>query len=385
MRKNKYLSFAAILMVFIALFTAIALAGGIRTLICLDKRYQRVDAGYVYISLQHESNPLKLPDEERTLSSFEDVYSSLQNSELYTYYEMYCQPLDISRGSGAYFDESGERLSEDSERPPCIQISRNVQHDYGLTVLRGRLLSAEDYDHQRGEAIPVLMGYDYSEVYGIGDKFTADYLFSTYSFEVVGFLNDNCKLTMSTGTVDLDRYIIMPSFQFGYLPQTEQEYVSQKIHHANRTSGKIRVAQDDYSQACDFLQSAIASSAVGNYSWTSSSLAKNMARIGVDIYTAYPVLLALSAALAPVALVLTGQYYGVHAKNTSRVSPLVTLKRAGSFAGVLFTAIVLSLMLSSVCLGYLGLARYSLWGVYASIPIALIGLLTIIGNAHRER
>lgn len=371
MRKYRKLFFFITLALYTIAFTTIALANGMQTLIQLNKTYEQIDNGHIYITLQHESNPLDLPDEEQTLETFRTVYDSLRRTDLYTYYEIYRQPLDITHGFGAFYSQSARELSEDA-RSLCVQISENVQNDFDLSILNGRSLCEEDYTHKKEDVIPVLMGFDYSKIYEVGDTFTANYLYSTYSFEVVGFLNDNCNITLSTGAIDLNKYIIMPSFEFENSPQTAQEYVTQKIHYANKTSGKISVIQEKHDQACVYIQSIINDSGIGDYSWTSSSLAENMSRSGIDIYVALPMCIALSISFIVIALIFSIKYYCVSQENTDAPLLHIVGKKFCSLFAMLLLSIILSLLISSTCLKSLGLASLSVWGIYIGIPVVLI-------------
>lgn len=214
-----------------------------------------LDDGYAYIHIQHETNPLELQDTAGTLEKFKRLHELLQQTP-YTYYEIYQQPLFSAEPAG---------------RIPCLQISRNVQNDFGLTLSEGRLLNEDDFHIGKDDRIPAIMGSDYKALLSVGDCFSAEYLFNDFNFEVIGFLEEGSAISISTSFVDLNGAAVIPSFTFLEPPASEQEYVTQKIHYANKTSGKIKVMQEDFAEAYGAVRQLLSNSAVGNYSFAFTS------------------------------------------------------------------------------------------------------------------
>lgn len=373
MSKKKYLWFVILLLVYAIFFTTVSILGGIHTFIRLDNLNNKIDKGYIYITLQHESNPLELPNQESTLKSFKKISNSLHDS--YQYYEIYRQPLDHMSISKAFYNQFDELSTTTSDAAQCIQISENVQYDFDFSVLNGRLLSASDYYHKSGKAIPVLMGSDYSKIYTLGTTFTANYLFDTYSFEVVGFLAHDSSIVLSTGSTELNRYIVLPSFDFEDTPVTELEYISQKIHNANKTSGKIKVTSAAYNQSCNDLQKIIASSEVGEYSWTTSSIEKNMSRLGINMHGIFLLLIVISIVLWISSLFLTKRYFFFW--NNTNSSFGLELKKIFSLVCLLLIALMLSTQISLRFLQALGLAKNNYWGAYSGIVMLLIEIFRV--------
>ena len=58
-----------------------------------DARSLKTDNDTVYLSIQHESDPTKLPNTPETLHDFLALYRDLSQSDAYTYYELYAQPI----------------------------------------------------------------------------------------------------------------------------------------------------------------------------------------------------------------------------------------------------------------------------------------------------
>ena len=228
------------------------LYGGI--LLKLQRRALQIDNGFVFLTLQHESNPTEMPFTEKSINDFNELYREfISEEQLYTYYEIYTQPLLI-----------------EGQECDCAQISSNVLNDFSVKVEGGRTFCETDFLAKENKAIPILAGNDLKDKYNLGDVFQANYLYENYSFEVIGYLQPETQIRRSSGTIFLDSYLVMPSLFFDYQPQTETQYVSQLIHGANKVSGKIRVLPQDLGKAKEVVQEFIESAGVGEFSYYSS-------------------------------------------------------------------------------------------------------------------
>lgn len=222
----------------------------------LQDRALETDCGYAYITLQHESNPTKLPQTQESLDGFDEIFEKLTaNQKEYTYYEMYRQPLFIN-----------------GDQHESIQISNNVISDFALKIDSGREFCQEDFISEKGEPIPVILGNNLKDSYNLNDEFLAQYLYEDYLFRVIGFLSPGAEIQRSTGTISLDSYYVMPSIEFTYKPTTETQYISQIIHRANKTSGKIRVLPENLQEVKNYVSEILAQSQVGEFSYSSSIL-----------------------------------------------------------------------------------------------------------------
>ncbi|MCQ2558273.1 MAG: hypothetical protein MJ135_04040, partial [Oscillospiraceae bacterium] len=117
-----------------------------------------------------------------------------------------------------------------------------------------------------------ILGADYASVYQIGDSFQADYLFSSFNFEVTGFLERGSEIAYSHQYTPLDSYVVIPFFRFEDEPQSEKEWVTQKIHNANLTSGEVVVPVAEADKANELIQEILSESSVGEYSASWSSI-----------------------------------------------------------------------------------------------------------------
>lgn len=277
-----------------------------------ENKLNEANNDYILLSIQHESNPTLLPSDNSTLSQFINIYESLNESDQYDYYEVYQQPLYILE-SGEFFDYN-DNLHSDNEPTPCVQVSENVLYDFDIFLLEGRSLSGDDFILYKDASIPILLGYDYRPIYEIGYIFEANYLFTSYNFEVVGFLGEGSSIDKSNGSIVLDKYLVIPSVTFEYSPQGEDEYATHKIHYANKTSGILKVMPSKHNSVQDDIEQLLTNTAVGDYSWYSSNaILTNPIFGGLTLMS----LKILSGGVAAVLLVLLVVLFIMYYRHTS--------------------------------------------------------------------
>lgn len=309
MHKKRCRLYILIIVLLLILGVSTYVSNGLNKFITISKSILESDEGNVYISIQHESNPLDLPDTVNTLENFRLIHNALKRNDSFTYYEIYTQSLFNNENQIIAYDDSTWELSTECDGILCAQISENVQFDFKFGTENGRLFIRDDFLIERGKNIPVLLGSEYNGVYEIGVIIPAEYLFSAFNFEVIGFLENNTEITLPMGSVTLDKYIIMPSFEFIDAPSSNQEYVTQKIHYANKTSGILKVNSNEYNQAINSLQELIDKSEVGEYSYYSSSPEKNMLQHGIDVHILYPVCISLTILVSVLTFIVSLKYY----------------------------------------------------------------------------
>lgn len=181
----------------------------------------------------------------------------------YTYYEIYSQYLENPSLQGTFYRAESGELKEGAEAIYCTQISRNVIEDFQLEVSKGRLFSETDY--VLGEKIPVLMGHGYAEIYEIGDVFECNYLFDTYSFEVVGFLKEGSKISPNGENFGLDNQVVIPAFA---IDETKEITPGLKIHYANKTSGTVILPRENAERFYGIIVPLLENAELGEYTWT---------------------------------------------------------------------------------------------------------------------
>lgn len=218
---------------------------------------ESIDREHVYFQLQQESSPFSVP-----LEKYLELYAQLCNNSRYDYYECYLQYLQKLPASQEFFDYEMEALSENCEAALCIQVSENLQANNHLECYAGRLLTDKDYQFQGG-TIPVVLGYEYRDVFPLGAQFSASYLYDEYTFEVVGILEKDAGIYNPTQMIDLDKYIIMPSF---HVADVSDNTDGISIHYANKTSGLIIAPKEDFTYISKDIKQLLADADCGKYS-----------------------------------------------------------------------------------------------------------------------
>ena len=218
-----------------------------------------------YILIQHESNPLKEPDAKGLQEKFFRLNTQLKDIPYTDYYEFYTQPLFYR----------GKEINS-------MQIGLNLQDDMALQVQSGRRFDSSDYIFESGKPILVILGNKFQNDFKIDDQFQAEYLFESYTFQVIGFLELDSEIVFND-YYKLDDYILMPSGQFTDEPQTKNQTVSQLLHNANRVSGILKVQGDDAVGTYREMIKRLDHADVGEFSYYSNSSKLDYLMRGIDI------------------------------------------------------------------------------------------------------
>lgn len=223
-----------------------------------DEQLKKTNGSIIY-SIQHESNPL-----DKNIYDFQNLYHLLAENEEIRYYELYLQYLENTCHDSEFFSELTGEIEPFCKAVCCIQISANVIERCGLQVKEGRLFSEQDFFLEGQEPIPILMGASYERIYNIGDVFNFKYLYDDYRFELIGFLDNDSKADIYDGELDLDKYIIMPSFHMESLSAASNGL---KIHYANKISGLVEIPDQDMNIFYSSILPLLSNAKVGRFSW----------------------------------------------------------------------------------------------------------------------
>lgn len=235
-----------------------------------DRKVLVKDNGYIYVSLQHESNPLNTDINQMTA-----FVNSLKSNKFFTYYEIYGQPLYYY---GTFLTESinAEKLQDEIQDLTSLQIDSGIFEDFNILVQDGRDFYSADYLLSKSGKIPVIIGSDLSDRLSVGDCFTAEYLYDTYTFEVIGILQPDAMIYMTNRIYPLNGTIILPSFDIN-----ESTVVTDgiKIHYANKASGILRFLEKDKKHALKALEECINATRSGEYSWYATTYDINLKKL----------------------------------------------------------------------------------------------------------
>ena len=109
-------------------------------------------------------------------------------------------------------------------------------------IIRGNAFSASDFLYN-GNRISVLLGYDYLELYHIGDEITVLYAGYPLELKVIGFLDNTSSVHIGSTDISLNTYMVLPSFDI------EAEYVKNNqifsnTHYSHKTGGFFTVTKN---------------------------------------------------------------------------------------------------------------------------------------------
>ncbi|WP_455617204.1 hypothetical protein [Eisenbergiella sp.] len=164
-------------------------------------------------------------------NSFIPGYGTLPEEELETFINQRAKAEDgsiisITNIKGALI--SGKAFTED------LSLQDHI--------FRGNVFSASDFLYN-GNRIPVLLGYDYLDLYQIGDEITVLYAGYPVELKVIGFLDDTSSVHIGSTDISLDTYMVLPSFDI------EAEYaknnqIFSNLHYSHKTRGFFTVTKN---------------------------------------------------------------------------------------------------------------------------------------------
>jgi hypothetical protein len=174
-----------------------------------------------------------------------EFFSSLKNYDLlnefvnttmsdsgYTYYNSIWQPIGIADFKGDQVFEAYYEMGDTMDpyeyngktyiNVKSIQLNNPVFDLNNIQLSSGKYFSEEDYKFYNGmKKIPIILGAEYSTIYELGDEVEINYFEKSFKGEVKGILNYSQKImTSNEPEVLLDRYIIIPTFNFDETPSS---------------------------------------------------------------------------------------------------------------------------------------------------------------------
>lgn len=182
----------------------------------------------------------------RSLGELKQAYTELISLD--HYYEINDQFLEISypaiEDECLYGFEYGTAETWTDDRgtiypAKCFQLSKNCFSDLGIGIEQGRPFSMEDMEHHPTKRVPMIVGHAYQDRLGIGDEVKGRYIQDELTYEVIGILEEGAAIDLSGRSVELDRYLVIPSFDIADAPASTEDDMFQVRHYANKLSGKL--------------------------------------------------------------------------------------------------------------------------------------------------
>ncbi len=166
-----------------------------------------------------------LAEENQTdIKHIENFLKKLQNEQEFSYVIISDQFLELEQNASEIFlygYESGDSESSIYQwegktyyYTKCLQVSEAFFQEYNVKISEGKGFNHEDYILKKGQVIPILLGNSYKDFYQVGDTFSGEYLFKSFTWQVVGFVDEKTFFyNRATNSFEsCERYIIMPAF-----------------------------------------------------------------------------------------------------------------------------------------------------------------------------
>ncbi len=203
--------------------------------------------------------------EDEVILNLKNIYNSLTQN--YDYSQVHFQFLTYR---GAYTRDmkfvSANIANEevkDSEGNDIVQtkiksffIGETLVDSLEQFILDGSNFETEDfYILNSDDEISVLLGYDYQDIYNIGDKITLYLHDKELSLNVIGFLEQGSSFSteyiepndmqgIGNSSTNLDTRIILPFYNILYTPTDPVDAFYQKIFYLQKNEGYIALTDD---------------------------------------------------------------------------------------------------------------------------------------------
>ena len=206
--------------------------------------------GKIYYQLSFSSPPL-INSDARSLENAKEFINELRNQDdfIYTKYNAE-QNVIINR------DEMEKRGVEDKDINQFIyselydfssinlasyQMDRLGFEYFNFKMYDGRSFSDDDYILESElDKLPIILGYNYKDIFNIGEKIKYIYAGKVMEGEVIGILEKNSAVFNDNKySMPLDNRIILPLADFKYIAKDGEEQFNQSIVYSDMLSANI--------------------------------------------------------------------------------------------------------------------------------------------------
>lgn len=206
--------------------------------------------GKIYYQLSFSSPPL-INSDARSLENAKGFINELRNQDdfIYTKYNAE-QNVIINR------DEMEKRGVEDKDINKFIysesydfssinlasyQMDRLGFEYFNFKMYDGRSFSDDDYILESElDKLPIILGYNYKDIFNIGEKIKYIYAVKVMEGEVIGILEKNSAIFNDNKySMPLDNRIILPLADFKYIAKDGEEQFNQSIVYSDMLSANI--------------------------------------------------------------------------------------------------------------------------------------------------
>ena len=123
-----------------------------------------------------------------------------------------------------------------------LMIGKSIYGAFDNVVEIGSNFQEEDFQVEAvTDVIPVILGYDYLEIYDVGDMLALSLHTQPLTFQVIGFLQKNAVLQFNMD-IPLDQHIIVPFYDIAYEPTDDVNAYYQEIYYSQKCEGFVSIA-----------------------------------------------------------------------------------------------------------------------------------------------
>ncbi len=138
-------------------------------------------------------------------------------------------------------------------------VSHNLFEEFGMSIVDGNWFSSDDFNTDT-DTIPVVLGYEYNNLYKVGDTFEIYTCFSKIKkAKVIGILNEKTIISKQDNLINVDRYILYPSLNV-HVENISPEEISNlntpvycKLQGTIKSKKSANQLNSEITQICDEL------------------------------------------------------------------------------------------------------------------------------------
>ena len=206
--------------------------------------------GKIYYQLSFSSPPL-INSDARSLENAKEFINELRNQDDFIYTKYNAEQNVIIN-----LDEMEKRGVEDKDINQFIyselydfssinlasyQMDRLGFEYFNFKMYDGRSFSDDDYILESElDKLPIILGYNYKDIFNIGEKIKYIYAGKVMEGEVIGILEKNSAIFNDNKySMPLDNRIILPLADFKYIAKDGEEQFNQSIVYSDMLSANI--------------------------------------------------------------------------------------------------------------------------------------------------
>ncbi|MGW9124689.1 hypothetical protein ACWGPW_06780 [Paenibacillus chitinolyticus] len=141
---------------------------------------------------------------EGVLEDFKGFHRDLTNQNEFTFLERIMQPVYVANFRGSEKFTSGY---EDGREPTyhqsndlnftfvkAVAVNEQTWSEFTFRTSQGRPFDKKDFILSNQGILPAILGYEYQDVYKVGDRLQIQHYFKNFTMEIVGFLEKNSAM-----------------------------------------------------------------------------------------------------------------------------------------------------------------------------------------------